>query len=109
MRFRWLAVFPLLYAAVFIAVAWWLRGGEALAPFTTGQRLLVRLLAIAGRADHFNIRLAAQQRLDASADKGLIVDDQDANFGCHRHVVRKGARNLLRSWLSCHCTNAGSS
>ena len=48
MRFRWLAVFPLLYAAVFIAIVWWLGGGEALGPFIIGQRLLVRLLAIAG-------------------------------------------------------------
>jgi hypothetical protein len=48
MRFRWLAVFPLLYAAVFVALIWWLRGGEGLAPFVTGQRILVRLLAIAG-------------------------------------------------------------
>lgn len=46
MRFRWLAVFPLFYAAVFVAVA--LNAGEALGPFVSGQRILVRILAIAG-------------------------------------------------------------
>src|SRR5436305_3505173 len=45
MRFRWLAVFPLLYAAVFGAVVSAL---GAPAPFVTGQRLLVRVLALAG-------------------------------------------------------------
>jgi hypothetical protein len=48
MRFRWLAAFPLLYAAVFIAIAWSLGGGEALATFAGGQKILVRLLAIVG-------------------------------------------------------------
>jgi hypothetical protein len=48
MRFRWLAAFPLLYAAVFIAISWSLGGGEALAAFAGGQKILVRLLAIVG-------------------------------------------------------------
>jgi hypothetical protein len=49
MRFRWLAVFPLLYAAVFIAVAGWLGSDpQALAHFVPGQRILVRILAVAG-------------------------------------------------------------
>jgi hypothetical protein len=48
MRFRSLAVFPLLYAAVFIAVARWLVGSDALGPFVSGQRILVRILAAAG-------------------------------------------------------------
>jgi hypothetical protein len=48
MRFRGLAVFPLLYAAVFIAVAWWLAGGPALPSFVAWQRILVRVLAAAG-------------------------------------------------------------
>lgn len=46
MRFRGLAVFPLLYAAVFIAVS--LNAGEALAPFVSWQRILVRVLAAVG-------------------------------------------------------------
>ncbi|HEX6903909.1 MAG TPA: hypothetical protein VF789_29630 [Thermoanaerobaculia bacterium] len=48
MRFRGLAVFPLLYAAVFIAVSWSLLGSESLASFLVGQRLLVRVLALVG-------------------------------------------------------------
>lgn len=48
MRFRWLALFPLLFAAAFCAVAWWLLGSEALAPFNYWQRILVRVLGIAG-------------------------------------------------------------
>jgi hypothetical protein len=48
MRFRWLAVFPLFYAALFIAVASWLSAGQDLALFVSGQRILVRVLATAG-------------------------------------------------------------
>lgn len=48
MRFRGLAVFPFLYAAVFIAVSWSLLGSESLASFLVGQRLLVRVLALVG-------------------------------------------------------------
>src|ERR1700760_1914497 len=48
MRFRSLAAFPLLYAALFLAVSWSLQGGEILAPFTFWQRILVRVLAVAG-------------------------------------------------------------
>ena len=48
MRFRSLAAFPLLYAAIFLAIAWSLQGGEMLAPFTFWQRILVRVLAAAG-------------------------------------------------------------
>src|SRR3954451_3379100 len=48
MRFRSLAAFPLLYAAIFLAIAWSLQGAEALAPFTVWQRILVRVLAAAG-------------------------------------------------------------
>lgn len=48
MRFRWLALFPLLYALVFCAAAAWLLGGEALAPLVYWQRILVRVLGIAG-------------------------------------------------------------
>lgn len=50
MRFRWLALFPLLFAAAFFAVAWWLLGSEALAPFNYWQRILTRILGIAGCA-----------------------------------------------------------
>jgi hypothetical protein len=50
MRFRWLALFPLLYAAAFAAIAWALLGSDALTPFVRGQLLLVRVLAIAGCA-----------------------------------------------------------
>lgn len=48
MRLRALAVFPLLYAATFAAVAWALLGGDALVPFVRGQLLLVRVLALTG-------------------------------------------------------------
>jgi hypothetical protein len=49
MRFRWLAVFPLLYAAAFIAIAGRLGGDpQALGLFIPGQRILVRILAVAG-------------------------------------------------------------
>lgn len=48
MRFRWLAIFPLLYAAGFIALAWWLRSGDLLTPFVLGQRILIRVLAAVG-------------------------------------------------------------
>ncbi len=48
MRFRFLAAFPLLYALIFLAIAWSLQGGEMLAPFTFWQRILVRVLAVAG-------------------------------------------------------------
>lgn len=47
-RYRWLAVFPLVYAAAFCAVAAALVDGPALEPFVRGQLLLVRVLAIAG-------------------------------------------------------------
>ncbi len=48
MRIRRLTLFPLLYAVVFVGVALWLSGGDALRPFVRGQLILVRLLAIAG-------------------------------------------------------------
>jgi len=49
MRFRWLAAFPLLYAALFAAVAGWLGGNRhALDLFIPGQRIAVRILAAAG-------------------------------------------------------------
>lgn len=64
MRLRALAVFPLLYAAAVLAVAWSLQGAESLAPFLVGQRILVRALAAAGcfaamscfeRGDHLRL------------------------------------------------------
>lgn len=48
MRYRWLSIFPLAYAAVFAAIAWSLAGADALTPFVRGQLLLVRVLAILG-------------------------------------------------------------
>jgi|SRR6185436_12743546 len=48
MRLRLLALFPLLYAAVFAAVAWELGSGDTLDTFVRGQRILVRLLAVVG-------------------------------------------------------------
>lgn len=48
MRYRWLAGFPLLYAAVFVAVAAAIGEGESLTTFVRGQLLLVRVLAIFG-------------------------------------------------------------
>jgi hypothetical protein len=48
MRFRWLALFPLLYAAGFAALAWALLGSDSLTPFVRGQLILVRVLALAG-------------------------------------------------------------
>jgi hypothetical protein len=48
MRFRWLAVFPLLYAAVFTAVAGSLGDPQALGQLASGQRIAVRILGIVG-------------------------------------------------------------
>lgn len=49
MKLRSLAVFPLLYAVFLTAVARWLGNDpQALESFITGQRLLVRLLAVVG-------------------------------------------------------------
>lgn len=48
MRYRWLTVFPLLYAALFAGIAWALLGSDVLEPFVRGQLLLVRVLAIVG-------------------------------------------------------------
>ncbi|HEX3528626.1 MAG TPA: hypothetical protein VH988_16300 [Thermoanaerobaculia bacterium] len=49
MRFRWLAVFPLIYAALFSAVAAWLGSDpHALQSFMTDQRIVVRILSAVG-------------------------------------------------------------
>jgi hypothetical protein len=48
MRLRWLPLFPLFYAAAFLAVARDLQGSEALEPFMIWQRILVRVLAAIG-------------------------------------------------------------
>src|SRR6185369_704304 len=49
MRFRWLAAFPLLYAALFALVAGWLGAhSHALDLFIPGQRIAVGILATAG-------------------------------------------------------------
>lgn len=50
MKLRALALFPWIFAALVIVVVEWLGEGEALAGFLIGQRLLVRVLAIAGCA-----------------------------------------------------------
>lgn len=47
MRLRWLAVYPLIYAAAFLAIAGSLDGGDA-DRFLVGQRILVRILAALG-------------------------------------------------------------
>lgn len=48
MRLRLLAVYPLLYAAAFFALASALAGGDAVAPFVLWQRTLVRALSAVG-------------------------------------------------------------
>jgi hypothetical protein len=48
MRYRWLAVYPVVYAALFVLFAWALVSGDALGPFVRWQLLLLRVLAIAG-------------------------------------------------------------
>ncbi|MGD2113850.1 MAG: hypothetical protein PVG07_02285 [Acidobacteriota bacterium] len=48
MRYRWLALFPLLYAAAFALLVLWLMDGAALLPFVRWQILLVRLLGLVG-------------------------------------------------------------
>jgi hypothetical protein len=50
MRFRWLAVYPLVYAVVFTAIAVWLADGADvdLPAFVTGQRILTRILSALG-------------------------------------------------------------
>lgn len=50
MRYRALALFPLVYAGLFAVVAWLLLDSSALSPFITGQRLVLRILAIVGCA-----------------------------------------------------------
>jgi hypothetical protein len=50
MRLRWLAIYPLVFAAVFVWVVQSLGSDEAVASFVVGQKLLVRILAIAGCA-----------------------------------------------------------
>ncbi|HKI04655.1 MAG TPA: hypothetical protein VKK31_21930 [Thermoanaerobaculia bacterium] len=48
MRLRFLPIFPLVYAAAFLAIAWSLQGSDALAPFELWQKILVRVLAATG-------------------------------------------------------------
>lgn len=48
MRFRGLAVIPLIYAGVFALIVWWLAGSDAFSPFVRGQLLVLRVVAIAG-------------------------------------------------------------
>jgi len=48
MRFRGLALYPILYAVAFVVAALWLADSEALRPFLRSQLLLLRVLAIAG-------------------------------------------------------------
>lgn len=48
MRFRALLVFPLVFAAVVAVVAWSLADQAALSSFVTAQKILVRVLALAG-------------------------------------------------------------
>jgi hypothetical protein len=51
MRLRWLALYPLIYAAAFVAAVLWLAAGDhadSLAAFLLGQRILVRILGFAG-------------------------------------------------------------
>lgn len=48
MRYRWLALFPVLYAVLFAAIVWWLADGAAMVPFVRWQILLVRVLALVG-------------------------------------------------------------
>lgn len=47
MRFRNLAVFPLVYAVVFIVAAWWLNSVPN-DPFVFGQKIFLRVLAVVG-------------------------------------------------------------
>ncbi len=49
MRYRWLSVYPLLYAAAFVLISWRLLAGDGdLASFVHDQRLVVRGLAVVG-------------------------------------------------------------
>jgi hypothetical protein len=101
MRFRGLAVFPLLYAAAFIAVA--LNAGEALGPFVSGQRILVRILAAAGcfaavsvfdRGDHLRrawLSLGAGTIVILTRDVlRLFPAFQPANAGPGEQVILSG-------------------
>jgi hypothetical protein len=48
MRLRWLALFPLAFALIFVAVVRSLGSEDAVASFVVGQKLLVRVLALVG-------------------------------------------------------------
>lgn len=48
MRFRRLAIYPLVYAAVFVVIAAWLGEGGSSASFVLYQKLLIRVLAVVG-------------------------------------------------------------
>jgi len=49
MRYRWLSVYPLLYAAAFVLIGWRLLAGDGdFAAFVHDQRLFVRGLAVVG-------------------------------------------------------------
>lgn len=69
MRFRWLAGFPLLYALAFLLIAGYLLDSSALQPFLAGQRLLVRLLSLAG----CSIAVSAFERGDHLRKAWLVI------------------------------------
>ena len=92
MRFRWLALFPLLYAAAFIAGAAWLLGGEGLAPFVYWQRILVRVLGSAARLD--------QERHGVHAEPGDAELQVEAHAPAHfREHVRVGHERVHGSGM----------
>ena len=100
MRFRWLALFPLLYAAGFMAVAWWLQSGDALGPFVLGQRILVRVLAVVGcfaamsvfdRTDHLRrawLWLGAGTIVILARDLLRLVPARACRFRCSLRIWR---------------------
>src|SRR5207244_10809010 len=52
-----------------------------------------RLLAVGGLAHHVEVRFAVEDEVEAGADEGLVVDDQDAD---HAGTVMRGMRACTR-------------
>lgn len=57
------------------------------------NRLVNRLFAVGGRADHLDAWIGGKNFRDAAAEETRIVHHQDLD--CHKHSVRWGGRYRL--------------